>query len=130
VTLAALANVLVQPLTGDDLVKVGTVLFAGTAAVIYAWRGGSNAKTDIASQVALIHNMVSNLLLATKPPESTSTTTTLTETPADAAGKQVTTTTTTKAATTTKPVNPALVDTVAGMPVVPPKPAAPLRVQT
>lgn len=102
--------VLLQPLTGDDLVKILTVFFAGTAVVIYAWRGPSPAKGDMSATLQMIHQTMANILLNIKPAETTSTTTTTTTPDAS----QTTTT-----VETSKPAQAAaLADTVNGMPVV------------
>jgi hypothetical protein len=117
VTLAAL----VQPLSANDIVAIGAMFFGGVVLVIRSLRPSqspADAKVDsltdtvkgVMDLTTTLTAAVQQLSLHTQPPQANGTTTTTT--------------------TTTKPVNPPLVDTVAGMPVVPPKPAAPLRVQT
>jgi hypothetical protein len=110
-----LATVLVQPLTGDDVVKILTVLFAGAAAVIYAWRAPAGTKgPDLTATLAAMHQGIQSLLLNAQP----GTTTTTTETQGVPVVKQTVT-------TSTQAPNPANVDTLPlpldGQPL--PKPA-------
>jgi hypothetical protein len=92
---------LLQPLSGGDVVNILTVFFAGTAAVVYAWRNPSGSKpTDLTAILNNIHTAMSQLLLNATP----KTTTTTTETAGDPPTK-------TTIATTTG-ANPALVDTL------------------
>jgi TctA family transporter len=108
-----LATILVQPLTGDDVVKILTVLFAGVIGIVYAWRGPAAAgKPDLTAILAGMHTAMNQLLLNAQP----GTTTTTTETQGDPVVKQTVT-------TSTQTANPALVDTLPldGQPL--PKPA-------
>lgn len=122
-----LASMLVQPLTGDDLVKVFGTFFAGIAVVIYALKstpGNSATPTNITSQISAIHQMLGNLLLAANPPVTTKQTTTTVEAPTNAGVTKSTTTTTSTTpivpVVTSNTVNTAMVDTLPlGTPAIP-----------